>query len=692
MVYERQQRWRRKQVEEANDIGDIPLPEDLERRERCRYDLLAFLVEYFPESTGISEFSDEHKDAILRMQYAILEGGSVVLTCFPRGFGKTTISENVAIWIGCYGHRRFVPFIGADKGAATDNIESLKTEFTTNELLIADFPEVCLPYIHLENKSQRCRTQTHRGELTHIRWSAEEIGSAWIRDVNGEYLPNVGVIYRCLGITGRLRGMSTKLPDGRKQRPDFFILDDPQTDESALSPAQCDKRMSIYQKSILRLGGHTKLLSGVINATVIEPDDMIDSMLSMEEHPEIEGVRIPMLKEFATNSEMWLEQYKDIRTTYNPEDPRDRRRAINDANKFYADNFEAMNEGAKATWVHCFASEEGELSAIQHAYNILIDDGERVFSSECQNQPIGTLSSGISIMVPSEIVKTRVGEAKNFPAKADTIGVYIDVQKRALYYCVTAVAPDFTIYPIDYGTYPEQKNGKMVYADVRQTLQRKYPGKSDEQIITAAVCDLLTNLSARKYLRMDGVELSPDMLIVDGGYQTEAVHDGVKLSGLRNAFVGHGRGLRAADTPMLQLARKRGERRSKDPFIPWRQLINPNRRGSRHVLICTNSLKTFVHRRINTEPGAPGSFELRPGDHRYFLGAVCSSESPTETEGPFGRTVEWAAVPGNPDNHLFDCLCGSLVAASMTGRVSFSGLSQVATTTPNQERRKVKYL
>ena len=76
----------------AAEVGTIPSVVNTDRREFCRLDLLGFLTVYFPETTGLKELSDEQKAAILRMQIAILEGGSRVLNLFPRGFAKTTIS------------------------------------------------------------------------------------------------------------------------------------------------------------------------------------------------------------------------------------------------------------------------------------------------------------------------------------------------------------------------------------------------------------------------------------------------------------------------------------------------------------------------------------------------------------------------------------------------------------------------
>ncbi len=193
------------------EVGEIPPPANPERREYCRTDLLEFLRQYFPETTGLSNFSDDQKGAILRMQIAILDGGSRVLNLFPRGFGKTTISENAALWAVLYGHRKFIPIIGADEHAAKDNIESIKTELMTNDLLHEDFPEVCRCVAHLENKAQRARSQTYQGEPTFIVWGQDTLVLPSIKDAAGKWTPSSGAIILARGLTGRIRGMAHKI-------------------------------------------------------------------------------------------------------------------------------------------------------------------------------------------------------------------------------------------------------------------------------------------------------------------------------------------------------------------------------------------------------------------------------------------------------------------------------------------------
>ncbi|WP_196299655.1 hypothetical protein, partial [Streptococcus pneumoniae] len=72
---------------------------------------------------------------------------------------------------------------------------------------------------------------------------------------------------------------------------------------------------------------------------------------------------------------------------YDADDVDDQARAHKAATAYYLANKSAMDEGAVVTWDECY-DRDSEASALQHAYNILIDDGAEAFASECQNAPL----------------------------------------------------------------------------------------------------------------------------------------------------------------------------------------------------------------------------------------------------------------------------------------------------------------
>ncbi len=129
----------------------------------------------------------------------------------------------------------------------------------------------------------------------------------------------------------------------------------------------------------------------------------------------------------------------------------------------------------------------------------------------------------------------------------------------------------------------------------------------------------------------------------------------------------HGRFVGASSQPFSEYKRKRGDRVGHNWRIPNVQ----GRRAVRHVVFDTNYWKSFVHARLATPMGDRGCLSLfgdKPQQHRLFAEHI-TAEYRIKTEGR-GRVVdEWKHRPERPDNHWFDCLVGSAVAASIQGAV-----------------------
>ena len=83
--------------------------------------------------------------------------------------------------------------------------------------------------------------------------------------------------------------------------------------------------------------------------------------------------------------------------------------------------------------------------------------------------------------------------------------------------------------------------------------------------------------------------------------------------------------------------------------------------------------KSFINARLRVSIGDRGCLSLfgtNAETHR-MLAEHLTSEYFVKTEAR-GRSVdEWKQRPEQPDNHWFDCLVGSAVAASMQGAILF---------------------
>lgn len=664
-------------------IGDLPQVANPGRREACSRNLELFLTTYFPNSTGLRPFSEDHQRVIGRMMRGCLDGGRIINAVY-RGFAKTTIAENTALWATLNGHRQFVPIFGATGGHAKRNVTSIKQELQSNELLAADYPEICQSIIAIGGAPQRTHSQHYNGELTNIEWTGEFVVLPSIRldpDLakslhipireNG-YTLGSGAILTAHGLTAASRGLRYVKKDGTKPRPDFVIIDDPQTDEIARSPGQIEGVIGLITKAILMLAGPRSNLAVVMNGTVIEADDVIDRMLDRTRYPSWNGERIGMVKSWSTAHEsFWLGDYAKARNSFDVLIEDDQLRARDEATELYLKRREEADAGAQVSWEWCY-DEETEASAIQHAYNVLLDCGEEAFEAECQNRPRKKLATGSVEIVPASVICSRINgrERRCVPSWAQQITSFVDVQKSSLWYVVCAFNADFTGAVLDYGCYPDQGRSYFSLSDIRKTIQRAHPGMGWEAALMVALEKLHDELLGAIWKREDGAEMRIGKAIIDSawGESTAAINEFCRQSRFAAALLpSHGLGITAGKKPMHDYEDRPGEHAG----LNWR--IRQRAQGrSLFVQYDTNFWKTFVQGRLSTAIGDAGNltlFGVKDRDehaHRMFADH-CTSEYRVRTSG-YGREVdEWKISINKSDNHWWDGLVGCHVAASVLG-------------------------
>jgi len=638
----------------VRNIGEIPEVRDQARRARAERSLRAFAEAYFPQTFRLA-WSEDHLRVLRRLEEAVLEGGLFALA-MPRGSGKTSLCEVACMWAIVFGHRAYVALVGADEDHAAMMLDSIKTELENNELLLEDFPEVCFPIHALERIHQRASGQLYHGKPTDIGWTADRVV---LPTIPGSVASSA--IINVAGITGRVRGMKHKRPDGRAVRPDLVLVDDPQTDESARSPSQCAVRERILAGAILGLAGPGAKIAGLMTLTVVRPDDMADRILNRDLHPEWNGERTQMIYAFPTNEALW-QQYAKLRS-----DGLKAGRGLAEATEFYRVNQTAMDEGAKVAWSARFNSDE--LSAIQHAMNLRLAD-EHAFFAEYQNTPKPEVSDAAGVMLSAEMITSRANGAPRgtVPADAAKLTAFVDVQAKVLFWMVVAWRPDFSGHIVAYGGYPEQKGIAYYTArDAKRTLSDLVRNAGLEPAIYAGLDKLTTGLAARDWKREDGSILRIERLLIDAnwGESTDTVYDFCRSSSHAAVITpSHGRYIGAASLPMSEYTRRKGE------FVGlnWRVPAIAGKRTIRHVVFDTNFWKSFIAARLAVEPGDPGSLTVHgaAAEHQMLIDHLTSEQRIT-TQGR-GRTVdEWRMRETTRDNHWWDCLVGAAVAASMCG-------------------------
>jgi hypothetical protein len=653
----------------GRDIGALPEVQDAERKAKAERDFRFFCETYLRQTFHLT-WSPDHLKVIAKIETAVLEGGLFAMA-MPRGSGKTSLCETACLWAMLFGHREFVALIGSDEEHAASMLDSIKAELENNELLLADFPEACFPIRRLEGIHQRAAGQLHNGKQTHIGWTAKELV---LPSIDGSKAS--GAIIRVAGITGRVRGMKYKRPDGGAARPSLVLIDDPQTDESARSPSQCDTRERILSGAILGLAGPGKKIAGLMTLTVVRPDDLADRLLDRDKHPQWQGERTKMVYSFPTNEALWS-RYAELRAEGLRADA-----GIASATAFYREHRATMDEGSLVAWAERFNHDEA--SAIQHAMNLRLQ-GEQAFWAEYQNAPLpeANLVDDDLLTADQIAAKTNGHARREVPIGCTRLTMFIDVQGKALFWLVAAWEDDFTGYAIDYGTEPDQKAGYFTLRDARFTLADASSRAGLEGAVYAGLERLIEATVGREWRRDDGAMVRIDRCLIDAnwGSSTDVVYQFCRQSQYAGIVMpSHGRYVGASSIPFSEYRRKRGDRVG----LNWRVPTITGRRAVRHVVFDTNFWKSFVHARLAVPMGDPGCLSLfgrTPATHRLIADHMLA-EYRVRTEGR-GRTVdEWKLRVESLDNHWFDCAVGASVAASMEGAVLFGTGESMAASRP----------
>ncbi len=633
--------------------------------------LLVFLNAYFPK-TFMLPWSDDHREVIARLEEAITRGGLSAIA-MPRGSGKTSMARGACLWAVLGGWRRYVLLLGGDEEKAGKNLRAIKTELETNDLLAADFPEVCHPIRALEGISQRAKGQTCAGKPTHLGWTQREIVLPTIAGSQAS-----GAILQVDGLLGAVRGPNYTTPSGETIRPDLVIGDDLQTDDSARSELQVNTRLGIISGALLGLAGPDVDISGVILGTVIEPGDCMAQLLNRAAHPAWHGIRKQLVYQWPDATALWEEYAQRLRQELENDGDGSR------ATEFYRRNREAMDAGAQAAWPERHT--RNELSAIQHAYNLLITRGIRAYSCEYQNDPEKP-EAGERLTAEEIRGKLNGRPRGEVPTGAEYLVAHVDVHDRLLYWTAAAFGPDFTGHILDYGTWPEQRREYFTMRQAARTLRTVAPKgtRTKEGGILEGLLALWSELLAREWSSEEGgPPRRLQLVLVDCGYLPHTIERAIARDG-RSQLIRPARGvpIGAANRPISEWTYKPGDRRG----FNWGTFRRKGRRY-RSIEFDANAWKTFRHARLSAAAGEPGSLTLwgsEPRRHTLYSEHQ-AAETPHDVESQGRRVQQWLQTTAT-ENHWGDTLVGCLVAASYLG----AALPATAAPGPRRRRRRGRF-
>lgn len=645
---ERQRDASRKQQSRASARDLTIEPCENERRRKARErDVFRFLNGYFPDT-----FTDPWTDHRRQMVRAILDaatyGGDQAIAA-PRGEGKTSIAECVTIFCLLSGLVHF-PLICAATGPDADRIlTNIKLQFETNELLAADYPEVCAPIVALEGAPQRAGMQTVNGSRTLLRW-----GGSFVVFPTVEGSKTSGAVLMTRGLDAAIRGIRYAT-----RRPDLVLIDDPETRESVESDMQTETRELVIEQDLAGLGGPGKRLARVMLTTIMNRKCLSQKYTDPDKKPSWHGVRHKLLEKKPDDEEAW-DEYIQLRQSGQQEGDTLSRKA----HRFYWKNRKRMNAGAQLSNPHRFISElladgtRQEVSALQHCYNLIADRGHEAFDTEYQNDPPDP-NAGLAVtsLTDYRVKKQLSGYPRGvIPPDCKFLTAALDVRKIALHWVVDAWRSDATGYGLDYGV---QEVWSTDPTDEQAT----------DRALLLAMRDWWETLQAAPYQTPDEQPRQVDAVLIDAGWRTDIIYHFCREVG--RPFwpaMGFGQSPGATKANFRPPLKPSKTKKSGDGWFLSRQPAG-------QWLVCMDSdrWKRWVHDRFLTPRERPGAFTLfgEPGsrvDERvHFSHAKHLTNEEEKEEFIRGKGIKRVWVVKSHTNHWFDARYMSAVAASMLG-------------------------
>lgn len=620
--------------QQARDL-EIPKIANPRRRRRCEKDIFVFLRTYFPDVfTGpFTKIRTEIVELLLR---AVTEGGDQAVAA-PRGEGKTAIVECVVIYCINTGRLRF-PFIACATGRdAARVLSNIKYQYETNDLLAEDYPEICVPIQALEGASIRAHTQTVAGKRTRIEWSKDHVVFPTVPGSRAS-----GAVVATSGLDGAIRGMRFN-----SLRPDLVVIDDPETAESAVSQPQIESRESVIERDLAGLGGPGVQLGRILLTTLQAPESVSAKFTDPAVKPSWNGKRYRLVESWPDRSDLWDEYQLIRRECQQAGDPKAKK-----ATSFYRKHRKDMDAGASVSNEFRHIKDRGELTTLQHAYNVICDRGMSAFLTEYQNDPpLDDMpqTNGLT----AEVVQQKLnGVARNaVPDGCDLLTVGVDVGKYLCHYTVIA--------------WDEGSCGHIVdYAVLEVFPADKDDAELVERAITASLSEFRGELTEHPYRTLSGEPVSPSCVMVDAAHFTNAVYQ-FCLSSNRHLWrpyhgVGESGDRRAKIDGQSTKTKKVGEE--------WAFYQQGN-----GLWLCMGNAdywKLRVHEGFLAAAGKSGSLSLYGNerrDHIRFAHHITAEQQEEQfvRKGGKGWVTTWKVV--GKHNHWLDATSMACVAASVRG-------------------------
>lgn len=626
-------------VAERNEVGEIPAVARPALRERCRLDLELFgwvycraLLDHRP--------SPEFKARVVdKLQAAVLHGGQFAVEAL-RGGGKTTWFCITVAWGILYGHFRFPVIVTAAQPLAKNLRRAVMGIFEQGEDVALDFPAVSVPLRAIGGVVQKGAAQTYRGRPTGFLSSDMVVRLPSLLDDAGRPLDfGCGALLAVRGVGSSVRGLNVG-----GVRPDFVLLDDPQTQKDARSSSAVRRIDEYIHSDVLGLAANTATLAAFIAITPQRFGDLAHRIFDRNVHPNWVTSVCPAILKTCDGFEGLADEFADA---YHADmAAEDFTRAGSTA--WYREHAAAF-AGTEMLDPLAF-DRETEVDAVHHALNKIAAVGKEAFAAEYQMK---VTAANAELALSADLVASACNGAPawTLPPGCDCAVAHCDVNVRegeGLSWCVVGFGPGRVAAVVAYGRHPA--HGALCP-----------PGSSDlakKRAVAKGVRAVVAEIAAHPLRRTDGRRLTIRALGFDRGYLPDVIG--------RTLYV-----LRRRMPLAFQLCQTRG--------VGWMQFDEKRKdrlRGGDHVCarpspngeyleVLAPYWREVAQSGFLETPLMPGSCSLFGTDkaaHWAFASEVAAERLERKYTHPSGKTAWDWSVSGA--NHWGDALSGAFALGS----------------------------
>lgn len=288
-------------------------------------DLVAWAARYLPAYLEHIP-CDFHHWLSAELAEMVEKRGTNLVVAAPRGSAKSTwVSIIFVLWSVCHHAEQFILIASETSEQAAAFLGAVKHELEENRLIAAAYDDVHGPG---------------------AKWTEKQI------------LTKNGIRIRAIGAGGRIRGLRQ-----REARPSLVIVDDPEGDLSGYSEALREKVRNWFNRAVKNVG--SPITNFVVVGTMIHEECLVGHLAT------VPGWRSKVFRSvirWPDKMDLWDDWERLLREDEGA------------AALFYADNREAMNDGAIVLWP--------ERESILDLMRMRATGGRPAFLCEKQNEPI----------------------------------------------------------------------------------------------------------------------------------------------------------------------------------------------------------------------------------------------------------------------------------------------------------------